>query len=81
MAKRSQSHLLVQLRAENAHLRQAISQIERVLQPVDHALHRDTVGRAREIALIALNASDLSHRIRRAADPSSYPQNHKVGSA
>jgi hypothetical protein len=38
-------------------LRQALNRIQAVLLPIDDADHVETVGRAREIALSALNAA------------------------
>lgn len=40
---------------ENTRLREALARIERILQPADCAENVETVGRAREIAIAALN--------------------------
>ena len=43
---------------ENQRLRAALNRIQDVLRSLDNAKHSLTVGRAREIALAALNAED-----------------------
>jgi hypothetical protein len=57
-----ESNAIASYRSENARLRQALARIERVLQPVDHALHAETVGLAREIAIAALNIQHEGER-------------------
>jgi len=42
---------------ENRNLRTALNRIQEVLRPIDNAKYSLTVGRAREIALAALNRS------------------------
>lgn len=46
---------LAQIMRENTLLRSALNRIQSVLAPIDNAQHALTVGRAREIALAALN--------------------------
>lgn len=43
------------IKIENERLRAALARVERTLQPIDDSEHVETAGRAREIAIAALN--------------------------
>lgn len=49
------SGMRAEIMRENQRLRNALNRIQSVLSPIDDAKHSLTVGRAREIALAALN--------------------------
>ena len=57
------SGMEAEIMRENQRLRSALVRIQTVLLPIDDARHSLTVGRAREIALAALNADDGGGKI------------------